>query len=85
MKKPTESSPEVRELRQATVILRKASAYFAPGGARPPLQAMKSFYRRSPRGLRGRADLQSIANRPVERLMRRLGLRGVMRGKTLRT
>ncbi|HZA92839.1 MAG TPA: IS3 family transposase [Gemmatimonadales bacterium] len=34
---------EVRELRQANEILRKASAYFCPGGARPPLQAMKAF------------------------------------------
>ncbi len=34
---------EVRELRQANEILRKASAYFAHGGARPPIQAMKSF------------------------------------------
>ena len=32
---------EVRELRQANEILRKASAYFAPGGARPPVQAMR--------------------------------------------
>ncbi|MEQ9315894.1 MAG: IS3 family transposase, partial [Henriciella sp.] len=34
---------EVRELRQANEILRKASAYFAPGGARPPVQAMIAF------------------------------------------
>ncbi|QKD86277.1 IS3 family transposase [Xanthomonas axonopodis pv. vasculorum] len=34
---------EVRELRQANEILRKASAYFCPGGARPPLQAMTGF------------------------------------------
>nr|WP_307434038.1 IS3 family transposase [Labrys monachus] len=34
---------EVRELRQANEILRKASAYFCPGGARPPTQAMKAF------------------------------------------
>ncbi|MBX5125926.1 IS3 family transposase [Rhizobium lentis] len=34
---------ENRELRQANEILRKASAYFANGGARPPLQAMISF------------------------------------------
>jgi len=30
---------ENRELRQANEILRKASAYFCPGGARPPVQA----------------------------------------------
>ncbi|MBC5781305.1 IS3 family transposase [Ramlibacter sp. USB13] len=34
---------EVRELRQANEILRKASAYFGPGGARPPIQAVKAF------------------------------------------
>ncbi|WP_436969156.1 IS3 family transposase [Agrobacterium salinitolerans] len=34
---------ENRELRQANEILRKASAYFAPGGARPPTEAMISF------------------------------------------
>ncbi|RYZ15574.1 MAG: IS3 family transposase [Myxococcaceae bacterium] len=34
---------ENRELRLANEILRKASAYFGPGGARPPLQAVKAF------------------------------------------
>ncbi|WP_449232504.1 IS3 family transposase [Azospirillum doebereinerae] len=34
---------EVRELRQANEILRKASAYFAPGGARPPVSEMIAF------------------------------------------
>ncbi|TAZ06904.1 IS3 family transposase [Rhizobium ruizarguesonis] len=34
---------ENRELRQANEILRKASAYFANGGARPPIEAMISF------------------------------------------
>ena len=34
---------ENRELRQANEILRKASAYFAHGGARPPVQAMIAF------------------------------------------
>ncbi|MGB3167764.1 MAG: IS3 family transposase [Alteraurantiacibacter sp.] len=34
---------EVRELRQANEILRKASAYFCPGGARPPVEAMIEF------------------------------------------
>ena len=33
----------MRELRQANEILRKASACFPPGGARPPLQAVKAF------------------------------------------
>ncbi|RVU21605.1 IS3 family transposase [Methylobacterium oryzihabitans] len=34
---------ENRELRQANEILRKASAYFCHGGARPPVAAMISF------------------------------------------
>ncbi|MGB5257412.1 MAG: IS3 family transposase [Woeseiaceae bacterium] len=34
---------ENRELRQANEILRKASAYFCAGGARPPVQAMIGF------------------------------------------
>ncbi|MCL4630627.1 IS3 family transposase [Burkholderia multivorans] len=34
---------ENRELRTANEILRKASAYFAPGGARPPIEAMIAF------------------------------------------
>ena len=34
---------EVRELRQANEILRKVSAYFCPGGARPPVPAMIAF------------------------------------------
>ena len=34
---------ENRELRQANEILRKASAYFCPGGARPPVEAMITF------------------------------------------
>jgi len=34
---------DVRELRQASEILRKASAYFAQGGARPPVPAMIAF------------------------------------------
>ncbi|WP_299794633.1 IS3 family transposase [uncultured Marivita sp.] len=34
---------ENRELKQANEILRKASAYFCPGGARPPVQDMIAF------------------------------------------
>ncbi|MFM9859755.1 IS3 family transposase [Pseudoxanthobacter sp. M-2] len=34
---------ENRELRQANEILRQASAYFCPGGARPPTQVMTGF------------------------------------------
>ncbi|MFU7529686.1 IS3 family transposase [Qipengyuania sp. ASV99] len=137
---------EVRELRQANEILRKASAYFCAGGARPPVQAMIAFIddnrelhgvepickvlpiapstyskhvaqRRDPLRLsaRARRDLAlkpeiarvfaenfavygvrkvwrqmnregfSIARCTVERLMREMGLHGVIRGKPLRT
>ncbi|HLL22855.1 MAG TPA: IS3 family transposase, partial [Kofleriaceae bacterium] len=34
---------EVRELKRANEILRKASAYFGPGGARPPTKVMVAF------------------------------------------
>ncbi|WP_240113142.1 IS3 family transposase [Xanthomonas oryzae] len=137
---------EVRELRQANEILRKASAYFGPGGARPPLQTMTGFVaeHRDAHGVepicrvleiapstyyshaareahpQARADrwwrdqaLQAqvrrvwdenrqvygvrkvwkqllregwqVARCTVERLMRRLGLRGVIRGKVVKT
>ncbi|HCY99410.1 MAG TPA: IS3 family transposase [Rhodobacter sp.] len=38
---------ENRELRQANEILRKASAYFCPGGARPPVSQMMDFIEES--------------------------------------
>ncbi|WP_286878493.1 IS3 family transposase [Delftia sp. 67-8] len=137
---------EVRELRQANEILRKASAYFCPGGARPPLQTMKRFvdeqrdvhgvepickvlqiapstyYAHAARqadpelrsqrvktdeilipevqrvwddnyqvyGVRKvwrqlRRERVDVARCTVQRLMKRLGLRGVVRGKAVRT
>ncbi|WP_312164954.1 IS3 family transposase [Massilia timonae] len=137
---------EVRELRKANEILRLASAFFGPGGARPPLQAVRKFidqYRHAygvepicrvmqvaPSGywryaaqqrnpeLRcarvqrddvlsvdiervWQANMQvygadkvwrqlrregtEVARCTVERLMRKAGLRGVMRGKVIRT
>ncbi|WP_281907661.1 IS3 family transposase [Massilia varians] len=137
---------EVRELRKANEILRLASAFFGPGGARPPLQAVRAFidqYRhaygvepicrvmqvapsgywryaaqqrnpelRCARAQRDdvlsvdiervwQANLQvygadkvwrqlrregtDVARCTVERLMRKAGLRGVMRGKVVRT
>ncbi|WP_262269091.1 IS3 family transposase [Microvirga yunnanensis] len=137
---------EVRELRQANEILRKASAYFCPGGARPPLQAMKAFIdehrevygvepicrvlpiapstyyehaarkadpERRPARERRDADLSreirrvfaanfgvygvrkvwrqmqregiAVARCTVARLMRQMGLKGVVRGKSIRT
>ncbi|MFP1133001.1 IS3 family transposase [Asticcacaulis sp. W401b] len=137
---------ENRELRQANEILRKASAYFGPGGARPPIQAMIAFLddhkdtygvepicrvlpiapstyhahvacRRDPERLsaRARRDIElkpevarvftenyevygvrkvwrqmkregyGVARCTVERLMRSLGLQGVIRGKPVRT
>ncbi|WP_159918379.1 IS3 family transposase [Pantoea sp. 18069] len=137
---------ENKELRRANEILKLASAFFAPGGARPPTQVLRDFidkhrdtfgvepickvlqvapsgYRRHAALLREphkrcaracredtlmpaiqrvwQANMQvygavkvwrqlaregtSVARCTVERLMRRLGLRGVMRGKVVRT
>ena len=137
---------ENRDLRQVNEILRKASAYFAQGGARPPVQAMIAFIddhreahgvepickvlpiapstyydhvarRRDPARLSARAkrdmalkvevrrvfeenfrvygvrkawrQLQregfDVARCTVERLMREMGLQGVIRGKPIRT
>ncbi|PWS36239.1 IS3 family transposase [Falsiroseomonas bella] len=137
---------ENRELRQANEILRKASAYFAPGGARPPVQAMIGFIddhrevygvepicnvlpiapstyrvqaarRRDPAKLPARAQRDAalmpeiarvfeenfrvygvrkvwrqlkreghdLARCTVARLMRSMGLQGVIRGKPVRT
>ncbi|AVF03613.1 MULTISPECIES: IS3 family transposase [Devosia] len=137
---------ENRELRQANEILRKASAYFGPGGARPPTEAMIAFIdehrghygvepicrvlpvapstyhehvaqRRDPSRLSARAQRDEalkpeimrvfaenfsvygvrkvwrqmqregfdVARCTVQRLMRELGLQGVIRGKPVRT
>ncbi|EJQ7927578.1 IS3 family transposase [Pseudomonas aeruginosa] len=137
---------EVKELRRANEILKLASAFFGPGGARPPHQVLRLFVdehresfgvesickvlqiapsgywrhaaaRRNP-ALRSerskRADILApqvqrvwqanmqvygadkvwrqmnregvtVARCTVERLMRQLGLRGVIRGKVVRT
>ncbi|WP_372365369.1 MULTISPECIES: IS3 family transposase [unclassified Xanthomonas] len=137
---------ENKELRRANEILKVSSAFFAPGGARPPaevmyalvdgqrerfgvepicavLQIAPSAYRRhaarqrdpSLRSVRAQRESalmpriqalwhenlevygadkvwkqmhregQAVARCTVERLMRRLGLRGVRRGKAVRT
>jgi putative transposase len=137
---------EVRELRKVNEILRLASAFFRPGGARPPLQAVRAFidqYRHAygvepicrvmqvaPSGYWRHAAQQrnpalrcarvqrddvlsidiervwqanmqvygadkvwrqlrregtDVARCTVDRLMRKAGLRGVMRGKVVRT
>ncbi|MGY0575773.1 IS3 family transposase [Bradyrhizobium sp. RDM12] len=137
---------ENRELRQANEILRKASAYFCDGGARPPVQAMIAFIddhrgahgvepickvlpiapstyhahvakRRDPAKLsaRARQDVRlkievrrvfdenfsvygvrkvwrqlkregfDVARCTVSRLMRDMGLQGVIRGKPVKT
>ncbi|HEV2041429.1 MAG TPA: IS3 family transposase [Casimicrobiaceae bacterium] len=137
---------ENRELRQANEILRKASAYFCDGGARPPVQAMIAFVddhrgahgvepickvlpiapstyhadvakRRDPAKLSARArqdaalkiDIRrvfaenfgvygvrkvwrqlkregfDVARCTVSRLMRDMGLQGVIRGKSVKT
>ncbi|WP_408647247.1 IS3 family transposase [Trinickia dabaoshanensis] len=137
---------EVKELRRANEILKLASAFFAPGGARPPYEVLKAFidqhrdtfgvepickvlriapsgYRRHAARLRDpsrlcarakrdvllqpeikrvwQSNMQvygadkvwkqmnregiSVARCTVERLMRQQGLRGVSRGKRIRT
>jgi transposase-like protein len=50
---------ENRELRRANEILRKASAYFAQASMRPAHRNDDEVHRRSPRGVRSRADLYS--------------------------
>ena len=62
---------EVRELRQANEILRKASAYFAQAELDYPEgtsagSSHEGVYRRLPLSLRGRADLQGLADCPVD-------------------
>ena len=57
---------ENRELRQANEILRKASRLFCPGGARPPVQAMIAFIDDHREVAWGRADLQGVADRPLD-------------------
>ncbi|MDT8844043.1 IS3 family transposase [Paraburkholderia fungorum] len=137
---------EVKELRRANEILKLASAFFAPGGTRPPPEVLKAFidqhrdtfgvesickvlriapsgYRRHAAQLRDpsrrcarakrdeflspeikrvwQANMQvygadkvwkqlnregiAVARCTVERLMKQLGLRGVRRGKRVRT
>ncbi|MGI4957073.1 MAG: IS3 family transposase, partial [Janthinobacterium lividum] len=137
---------ENKELRRANEILKVASAFFGPGGARPPIQVLRELIDEhrdtfgvepickvlqiSPSGYRRHAALRrepqrrcaraqnddvlapliegvweanmkvygaekvwrqlaregtATARCTVERLMRRLGLRGVMRGKVVRT
>ncbi|WP_134143809.1 IS3 family transposase [Paraburkholderia sp. BL6665CI2N2] len=137
---------EVKELRRANEILKLASAFFGPGGARPPPEVLKAFidqhrdtfgvepickvlriapsgYRRHAAQLRDpsrrcarairderlrpeiervwKANMRvygadkvwkqmnreriAVARCTVERLMKQLGLRGVMRGKRVRT
>ena len=128
---------EVKELRNANEIFRLASAFFRPGGARPPLQVLMAFidqrravygaepicrvlqiapsnYRRHAAVRAKRDDSLSadirrvwqanfqvyvaekvwhqlrrkqieVAGCTVERLMRREGLRVVIRGKVVRT
>ncbi|PWB83207.1 MAG: IS3 family transposase [Methylocystaceae bacterium] len=137
---------ENRELRQANEILRKASAYFAGGGARPPLETMIAFidahrdahgvepickllpiapstyrahaaHRRDPAKASARArrdaalrkeirrvydenfhvygvrkvwrqldrEGEKVARCTVARLMRSMGLRGIVRGRPVKT
>ena len=56
---------ENRELRQANEILRKASAYFPQAGSTAG-SGHDRLRRRSSGSVRGRADLQGTADRPVD-------------------
>ena len=57
---------ENRELRQANEILRKASAYFAQAELDRRCEAMIAFIDDHRGNVWGRADLQSVADRPVD-------------------
>jgi hypothetical protein len=60
---------EVRELRRANAILKYA---LLRGGARPPTEVMVRYIDPHPRRVRGRADLQGLAGRPVHVLLRQV-------------
>jgi transposase-like protein len=57
---------EVRELRQANEILRKASAYFAQAELDRAASSHKGVHRRASSALWGRANLQSAADCPIK-------------------
>ena len=59
---------ENRELRQANEILRKASAYLPRRSSTADRSAMIAFINDHREAHRGRADLQSVADRPVDLL-----------------
>jgi transposase len=59
---------EVRELRKTNEILKLASACFAQAELdrhQTAITGSERLHRRAPRSLRGRADLHSVAGRPV--------------------
>ena len=62
-----ELEKENRELRRANAILKSASAFFA---AKSTARSRSPLHRRSQRGVRGRADLQGPAGRPLHLLWR---------------
>ena len=57
---------EIRELRQANEILRKATRVFCPWRSSTAGPSHDRLHRRASRRLRGRADLQGPADRPVD-------------------
>jgi transposase len=59
---------EVKELRLATRSWSSASAFFGPGGARPPTRVLMDFIDEHRRTHGGRADLQGAAGRPAVRI-----------------
>ena len=65
-KRVKELERENRELRRRQRDPAKGVGVFCPGGARPPTQVMVSFIDDPSTRLRGRADLRSAADRPVD-------------------
>ena len=78
---------EVRELRQANEILRKAIGLFRPGGARPPVQAMIAFiddHRERPSGSSRSAGCCRSPRRRTTRMWRSATIRQRPRARSRR-
>ena len=87
---------ENRELKRANEILRKASAFFAQGGARPPTEVNVLFVdaNRENYGVEPICRMlpsapstyyEQKARETVARLMREMGLQGAVRGRRFKT
>ena len=76
---------EVRELRKANEILKLASAFFAQAELDRVWRANLQVYGADKVWRQLHREGQVVARCTVERLMRRHGLRGMIRGKVVRT